>query len=243
MAVARGTGRAGVGLPAAGRMLEGAFYLAYPLVVYVAHTRLGTRGVGGILLVLYVLSFLLRMRGSAGEVWAVVRQHLALVAVIALAIASGSRQLLLLLPTLVSAYLLGTFAWSLHRGPPMVERFARLVEDDLPDFTLPYCRKVTALWCAFFVANGVAVTALAFAAPLEWWALYTGVIFYVLLGALLAGEVVFRKWWFRYYRGGALDRFFARLFPAEKTANGRRSLAYDARRAASREIAEQGARS
>ena len=39
-----------------------------------------------------------------------------------------------------------------------------------------------------------------------------------------------RKLWFRFYRDGLADRVFARLFPAERTANGRRSLAYVQRR-------------
>jgi hypothetical protein len=107
-----------------------------------------------------------------------------------------------------------------------------MVEDDLPDFTLPYCRKVTGIWCLFLAANSVLVLALAVAAPVAWWALYTGALFYVLLGLLLAGELVFRKWWFRYYGDGPADRLFARAFPPERTANGRRSLAYVARRAA-----------
>jgi hypothetical protein len=43
---------------------------------------------------------------------------------------------------------------------------------------------------------------------------------------LLASGVEFlvRKTWFRYYfRGGPFDRLWARLFPAERTARGRRS--------------------
>ncbi len=112
----------------------------------------------------------------------------------------------------------------------MVERFARMVDHDLPDFTLPYCRRMTIVWCVFFVGNAATVVALAVLAPHEWWTLYTGVLAYVLIGLLLVGEVCVRKWWFRQFRGGPLDRLFARLFPPERTANGRRSLAYDAER-------------
>jgi len=213
-------------------VLEGIFYLGYPLVIYLAHTRLPTRGVGAILLGLYGLSMLLRLRGSAAELWHVVRQHLPLFALIAAAVVLGNRTLLLLLPMLVSSYLFVTFAWSLHRGPPMIERFARLVEDDLPAFTFPYCRKVTEIWCVFLGGNAVAVLVLALAAPIGWWALYTGVLFYLLMGIFLACEFVFRKLWFRYYTGGLADRLLAKLFPPEQTANGRRSLAYVARRQA-----------
>jgi uncharacterized membrane protein len=212
--------------------LQGGFYLSYPLILYVAHTRLSARSVGGILLGLYGASMLLRMRGSARDLWQLVRQHLPLLALIGAAIALANRTLLLLLPMLVSLYLLGTVAGSLRRGPPMIERVARAIEDDLPDFTLPYCRRVTVIWCGFLAANTVLVAALAFFAPLGWWALYTGVLFYGLLGTLLAAEFCVRKWWFRHYDDGLADRVFARLFPPERTANGRRSLAYVARREA-----------
>jgi uncharacterized membrane protein len=212
--------------------LQGLFYLAYPLAIYLAHTRLPARGVGGILLCIYGLSMLLRLRGPAAELWHVVRQHLALLALITAAVVLGNRTLLLLLPMLVSSYLFVTFAWSLHRGPPMIERFARMVEDDLPAFTFPYCRKVTEIWCVFLAVNAVVVLVLAVAAPIGWWALYTGALFYLLMGMFLACEFFFRKLWFRYYTGGLVDRLLARLFPPEGSANGRRSLAYVARREA-----------
>jgi hypothetical protein len=57
---------------------------------------------------------------------------------------------------------------------------------------------------------------------------------YLLLGAAFAGEFVLRKLWFRYYTGALADRVFARLFPAERSANGRRSLEYVRRRTATR---------
>ena len=127
---------------------------------------------------------------------------------------------------LVSLYLLWTFGATLRSGMPVVERFARIVEVDLPDFCVPYCRKVTVIWCVFLAANSVCVGVLALWAPLEWWALYAGLVFYFLMGTLLAGEFVFRKLWFRYYGEGLVDQVFARWFPANRTQNGRRSLAY-----------------
>ena len=43
--------------------------------------------------------------------------------------------------------------------------------------------------------------------------------------ALSVVEFLFRKSWFRYYfRGGPFDRLWSRLFPAERTAQGRRSI-------------------
>lgn len=221
------------GLPA-WRVALGIFqtllFLAYPFIVYFAYQRLATRGAAGLLLVLYALSLALRSRGQAAEIWRLVREHLGLVVLIGLAIVTGQRFVLQLLPMGVSLYLLGTFGWSLRVGPPIVERFARLVDPDLPDFCVPYCRKVTIVWCVFLAANAACAALLAVVGPFEWWAVYTGLVSYLMLGALFTGEFVVRKLLFRFYRDGLLDQIFARLFPAERTANGRRSLAYVRRR-------------
>ena len=49
-------------------------------------------------------------------------------------------------------------------------------------------------------------------------------------------ETLVRKIWFRYYSNSPFDRGFARLFPPERSANGRRSLAYVAERVRREEI-------
>ena len=227
------TGARHRGLPAwrvASGVIQTLFFLGYPFIVYFAYQRLETRRAAGLLLGLYALSLALRIRRPAAEIWRLVREHLGLVLLIGLAIVTGQRFVLQLLPMAVSLYLFGTFGWSLRVGPPIVERFARLVDPDLPDFCVPYCRKVTIVWCVFLAANAACAALLAVVGPFEWWAVYTGAVAYLLLGALFAGEFVVRKLWFRFYREGLLDQIFARLFPAERTANGRRSLAHVRRR-------------
>ncbi len=207
-------------------IVQAVLFLAYPVIVYFAYTRLQTRGAAGVLLGLYAVTLAPRIRGPAAEIWQLVREHLGLVILIGFAIVTGERFLLQLLPMAVSLYLLATFGWSLRVGPPIVERFARLVDPDLPDFCVPYCRKVTIAWCSFLAANALCLALLVALGPFEWWAFYAGFISYLLLGAFFFGEFVLRKLWFRFYRDGLADRIFARLFPAERTVNGRRSLAY-----------------
>lgn len=215
------------------RLLQVLVFLAYPLVVYSAVRWLDARGVGLALLALCGISILLRARGRAAELVPLLRQHAGLAFLILLGVVSEDRRVLQLLPVVVNLYLLGSFGASLVHGPSMIERFARLVEGDLPGFTHPYCRKVTALWCAFFGANAALIGYLAFFASLELWALYTGLLFYVVLAALQGLEFIVRKLWFRYYPGGFADRVFARWFPPEHTRNGRRSLAYQTARSSS----------
>lgn len=210
--------------------LRGIFFVCYPLIVYFAYTRLETRVLAILLLLLYGTSVAVRFRGARAEIWNLLRQHIGLAVLIAIAFATGNPVVLLFMPVIVSGYLLWTFSASLRDGMPMIERFARIVEDDLPDFTIPYCRKVTIVWCVFLAINALCVLILALAAPLEWWALYAGLISYLLVGALVLGEFVVHKVWFRYFGDGLLDRALSHLFPPQHTANGRRSLAYQARR-------------
>jgi uncharacterized membrane protein len=98
-----------------------------------------------------------------------------------------------LYPVFMTATILIVFAVSLFRPPSMIERFARILEPDLPEDGVRYTYRVTQIWCAFFVFNIAIALWTAFYASLEIWALYNGLISYVLMGILLGGEFVFRK--------------------------------------------------
>ena len=210
--------------------LQLGLFVAYPFVVYAALRWLELRGVGLVLLALTFASTLLRARERRRELWLLLRQHAGIALLIAVGLWTRDRRVFQLLPVFVNLYLLFSFGSTLLRGPPMIERFARLIEGDLPAFTHAYCRKVTLLWCVFFAANAALISMLALYGSLEGWALYTGFVFYLVLGALQLLEFVVRKLWFRYYPGGFADPLFARWFPPERTRNGRRSLAYQAAR-------------
>jgi acyl-coenzyme A synthetase/AMP-(fatty) acid ligase/3-hydroxymyristoyl/3-hydroxydecanoyl-(acyl carrier protein) dehydratase len=56
-----------------------------------------------------------------------------------------------------------------------------------------YCRKVTVVWCVFFIFNGGIAAAVVFFASDALWSLYTGGISYILIGILFGGELMVRK--------------------------------------------------
>ena len=95
-------------------------------------------------------------------------------------------------PVLMSVAMLAAFALSLARPPSMIERFARVLEPDLPEAGVRYTRTVTWVWCGFFVINAIVALWTALAASLETWALYNGLISYALMGLLLGGEFLVR---------------------------------------------------
>jgi len=93
----------------------------------------------------------------------------------------------------------------------MVERFARLKVDDLSQAELGYCRAITAIWCGFFVLNGLTSALLAIWGTRSAWALYSGLIAYLLMGLLFAAEYLVRKARFGRFGSGLVDRLVERL--------------------------------
>lgn len=171
-------------------ILLGLLLVLYPLLVYVGIQQLGPRVLAAILLAAALLRLLLaKLAGQAlgNSAWLL----FAAAAATGLTLATGSLLGLKSYPVLVSGVLLGVFGFSLWRPPSMIERFARLQHADLPDHAIPYTRKVTWVWCGFFVVNGTIASATLFASD-QIWALYNGLLSYILIGLLLAGEYLIR---------------------------------------------------
>jgi uncharacterized membrane protein len=161
--------------------------LLYPLVIYLGLGRFEPRWLA--LLLLAIAS----ARAALGRdpVWLVAAAG-ALVLVVVSFLANQLLPLKLY-PVLVNAVLLGVFATSLRHPPSAIERLARLREPELPPEAIAYTRKVTIVWCAFFVGNGGIALATALWASDRAWATYNGLIAYLLMGLLFAGEWLVRQ--------------------------------------------------
>jgi uncharacterized membrane protein len=97
-----------------------------------------------------------------------------------------------LYPVLVNIALLSVFVYSLVFPPSVAERLARLREPDLPSAAISYTRRVTQVWCGFFAANGtIALITALWSSTGVWW-VYNGLIAYLLMGVLFAGEYCVR---------------------------------------------------
>ena len=97
-----------------------------------------------------------------------------------------------LYPVLVSAVMLAVFGYSLRFPPTAIERLALLREPNLHPLVVLYTRRVTQIWCAFFVINGLIALGTALWASEVVWSLYTGLISYILMGLLFGGELLYR---------------------------------------------------
>jgi uncharacterized membrane protein len=97
-----------------------------------------------------------------------------------------------LYPFLMNVLTLGLFAYSLVYPPSMVERIARITEPDLPPEAIGYTRRVTQVWCGFFILNGSIALYTTLWSSQEVWSLYNGVIAYLLMGVMFGGEYLIR---------------------------------------------------
>ena len=104
----------------------------------------------------------------------------------------------------ISCTMLFVFASSLVFKPNIIFRFACLADKSIKGSAFEkqvydYCKKVTVVWCVFFILNG---TAAAFTALYDFgsselndkiWSVYNGGISYVLMGLLFTVEFIIRK--------------------------------------------------
>lgn len=162
----------------------------YPLMVYFGLQEFGPRVLAVILLGMAVIKLAtnkLTRLPLGNSAW------LLLAAIIAggFTLTTGSVFGLKFYPVVVNIVLLGVFGVSLWKPPSMIERFARLQTPDLPTQAIAYTRKVTWVWCGFFVINGSIATATVFTND-KIWALYNGLLSYIFMGVLLAGEYLVR---------------------------------------------------
>ena len=194
-------------------VLQAILFVAYPLAVWFGLSRFSARGVGLLLLALLVPGLLHNLWHRRRQLREMLSLPLAVGLLIGLAVVFDDERFMLAYPTLVNGVLLLQFAWTLRGPTSMVERFARLQVDTLSDAEIVYCRRVTVAWSGFFVVNGAACAAVALLGSRAAWALYTGLLSYLILGVLFAVELTLRKYLFRRYGDNLLDRFFAWIFP------------------------------
>ena len=179
----------------AGKILQALLWLAYPLAIFFGLQFLEPWAVA----LLLVLALLARRSRDAGRfLKGLSRAEIAVfVCMLCLAAATAltnSETLLKLYPAAMNLGMLLIFGLSLLNPPSMVERFARLREPDLPPAGIAYTRCVTQFWCGFFVLNGALATFTALYTSRETWALYNGLIVYLLMGSIFAGEWLIRRY-------------------------------------------------
>jgi len=167
-------------------VLIGLITVLYPVAIYFSLGRIEPRWIAMLLLCVAVF----RALASPEKFWRYAAGAAFLLALFSMYLNHATP--LKLYPVIVSATLLCVFTISLWHPPSVIERLARLQDPKLPQAAIAYTRKVTIVWCFFFLLNGIAALITALYGSDKIWALYNGLISYCLMGILFAGEWIVR---------------------------------------------------
>lgn len=125
---------------------------------------------------------------------------------------TGKEYFLKLYSVVINATLLAVFGSTLFIEPNIIFRFATLADKSIKGSSFEkqvysYCKKVTVVWCCFFIINGGIAAYTTFFCSREVWAIYNGGISYVLMGTLFVVEFIIRK---------MVDRRMIKAYPITK---------------------------
>lgn len=205
-------------------LMVGATAISYPLLVYSALTTDGQTTPSWRLAWLLVplgLSVLASLRAQ-GPWFRRVLPPLSALLLVALGLGLNSVAPLLLVPVVVNTTLLVAFGSTLYGGgPPLIERFARLQHPDLRAEEVAWCRGWTKVWTAFFATNIVVATGLVLAQRLQAWAVYNGLLTYIVMGSFFVAEYSVRKYRFGRYNSHPLDRLLRWCFTRTRRPTAR----------------------
>ena len=170
-----------------------AVLLVYPIGVYFGLRYLEPRHIGVIIFVLVGSRLLLaRPHLDRDGCVSLLPSAVMVVLVSLLLLIFNQVSLIYLNPVLLNGVMLATFSYSLLRPPTIIERFARLSDSNLSPRAILYTRRVTQVWCLFFLCNGITAAYTGMYASMRTWALYNGFVAYIIMGVLIVGEYLVR---------------------------------------------------
>ncbi|WP_432464553.1 hypothetical protein [Agarivorans sp. QJM3NY_33] len=174
------------------KFCSGLVLLIYPLLVFIG---LQQQQMKLLLLVLAAAMLLRLIVASSNKAMAPLLVATAILglALIAASSITQSSTFLLFYPVMVNLCLLCVFTYSVLINQPVITQLAKLKHPNLDAAGERYTRKVTLIWCVFFVING-SIALLSCYLSTELWTLYNGLISYLAIGSLLTAEFCYRKW-------------------------------------------------
>jgi len=177
-------------------LIRAAFYVLialYPALVYFGLRYLPVSFFGVLLALLLLLRSSVMQAAEKRLLLPLLMLHLAFSLATAV---SGSQRLLLWYPALVNFSLAALFALSLTQEQSILLRLVRARNIPFSAYAPAYLWRLTAIWAVFFLFSGCAAIASAMIS-LRAWALYNGLIAYLLIATLMAVEWLFRGWYKR----------------------------------------------
>lgn len=174
-------------------LLTGLMQLAWPFLIGFGLTHNSLTWLLPVMALLLLLRLRQARRNTGPMRYVVQCVALAGIALCAASYLLKTHQWLLFYPVVVNLVMLAVFGGSLWTAMPLVERLARLREPNLPPEGVRYTRRVTLVWCGFFIGNGAMALYTVLHGDMHLWTLWNGMVAYILMGTLMAAEWLVRQ--------------------------------------------------
>lgn len=175
----------------------------YPVIIYVtlSYFDASPRVLALVLVFVAIFYFIAHTDNARGELvkrvqfWGVIAAASVLAAVTFITENAGFVKFY---PVSTNLFLLFSFFITLVRPPNIIFRFAQVQDKSIStsenkEYIESYCKKVTIVWIVFFICNGFIAALSAFLFSHFAWALYNGLISYILIGLVFLVELLVRR--------------------------------------------------
>ena len=177
--------------------------ILYPIIIYItlSYFEAGPRVLALVLVFIAIVYFIAHTDNARGEpikriqFWGMIAAATSLAVITFFTENAG---VVKFYPVSINLFLLFSFSITLIRPPNMIFRFAMMQDKSIKESKKKgdieaYCKKVTFIWIIFFIFNGMTAVLTALIASHFIWALYNGLISYILIGMILLIELLVRK--------------------------------------------------
>lgn len=163
----------------------------YPFAVYIGLNKLAPSYLAIILIALVLLRIVLVRSRLKTLPWMLPASILGILAISSSVVMDSSIGFKLY-PLAINFSMLSVFAYSYFNPPTVIETFARLSEKNMSAEAIRYTEKVTLVWCAFFILNGLVSLYTALFLSLDGWMIYNGFLSYIMMAILMLVEYLVR---------------------------------------------------
>ena len=117
---------------------------------------------------------------------------LSLVGFSLLSLALNQNGWLRLYPIIINVMFFMVFFKSLSTEKTIIQSIAEIKEKNITPKKQKYMRKLTVVWCGFFIINASLSAYTLIYMTIKQWTIYNGFISYILIGALIVSELLYR---------------------------------------------------
>lgn len=167
--------------------------IAYPILIFASITlwHFPVRIIGLILLLMGSTAMIFN-RKKRTQVVPILAAIIAIIVIF-----TKCEQVLKFYPIIVNAVFLFTFLTSINKDDSIVFKFALLGDKTVKwsntrNLVAKYCKKVTIVWCVFFIINSICALLTVLFGSSKIWAIYNGLVSYVIMGLIFFVEFIIR---------------------------------------------------